>query len=258
MSGSPIEAYLDDLFTRLATSAPRQARWMLAEAEGHLREAADEAERRGMTTHDAELQAVERFGDASTVAVADRDRQRAGLVTKVAVSGWTLGALGAVAVGISGLVAGVMRLAGASNQFLAGHPLTNSLRSGGCARWLDHYPHAGSCAEAATADWAWETVAYRIAFGVLGLLALAVVTLARRHWIVLRRAALPRIVVDTIATVGFAATGAWLAGIGIDDVIVNSGQGAGQWLSAAPVALAASIYFGVPFAKRLNSMPPVV
>ena len=258
MSDSPIEDYLDDLFTHLRTAAPRDARAMLAEAEGHLREAADEAGRTGMTTRDAERAAVERFGDAGAVAREDRDRHRAGIVSRIVVSAWTLGAVGAVAVGISGLIAGIMRLVGASNQFLAGRPLASSLTPGDCARWMAGYPHTASCSQAATADWAWETVTYRIAFGLLGLLALGTVAFARRRWVVLRWAYLPKIVIETIATVCFAVSGLWLTGMGMDALLVNSGQGAGQWLSAAPVALGASIYFGVRLAKRVNTSPSAI
>jgi hypothetical protein len=253
MNDSPIEDYLDALFTQLRTAAPRDARSMLVEAEAHLHEAAASAERAGLTAQEAELDAVERFGDASVLARHDRDRRSAGLATRVLVSAWTLGAVGATAVGVSGMIAAAMRLAGVSNQFLAGHPSTTSPTSGDCARWLAAYPHAASCAQAATADWAWEIVAYRIAFGVLGLVAFGAVTFARKHWTALRLASLPKIVIDTIATVGFAGAAIWLAGMGTDALIVNTGQGAGQWLSAAPVALAASIYFGVPFAKRIKT-----
>ena len=72
---------------------------------------------------------------------------------------------------------------------------------------------------------------------------------------VVRWACLPTIVIDTIATVGFAVSGVWLTGMGLDALLVNSGRGAGQWLSAAPVALGASIYFGVPLAKQVNTLP---
>jgi len=42
MNDGPIETYLDRLFVELRQSRPRDARWILAEAEAHLRDAANE------------------------------------------------------------------------------------------------------------------------------------------------------------------------------------------------------------------------
>ena len=142
MNDSPIEEYLDVLFAQLRSARARDARSLLAETETHLRHTADEVERTGLTARDAELVAVERFGDAKVLARDDRARHRAGLLISISVSTWALGALGAVAVGISGVVAGLMRLAGTSNQFIAGNPSTSTLKPGACARWLTNYPHA--------------------------------------------------------------------------------------------------------------------
>ena len=115
------------------------------------------------------------------------------------------------------------------------------------------YPHAQSCAEAALKDWAWETVAYRVAFGILGTLALGVFVVFRRRW---SRAAgwapLPATVVYTVATTVFGVSGVWLAGLGIDALFVSSGHGAGQWLSAAPVALAAAFVSGLRLARDVS------
>ena len=125
-----------------------------------------------------------------------------------------------------------------SNQFIAGNQSTAKLGASDCARWLSVYPHAGSCAQAALNDWTWETIGYRIAFGMLGLLALGLLVLARRRaWHGPNWAPLPATVVDSIATTLFGISGVWLAGLGIDALTVSSGHGAGQWLSAAPVAL---------------------
>lgn len=246
MTDSPIERYLDDLFIELRSTSPRDARSLLSETESHLRDGAEEATRNGMSLIDAEDDAVRRFGGARQIAAGDRNRGRTDLVRGLVVSAWSLGALGAIAVGISGLVALAMRVAGVSNQFVAGGQSTANLSPSDCARWLSGAPHAHSCAQAALDDWAWETVGYRIAFGVLGLLALGLFVVARRRWSRGPRwTPLPATVVDTVATTLFGISGAWLAGLGIDALIVSSGHGAGQWLSAAPVALAASVVFGL-------------
>nr|MDQ6927394.1 permease prefix domain 1-containing protein [Actinomycetota bacterium] len=180
MTESPIERYLDDLFVELRRTSPRDARSLLSETESHLRDAAEEAERNGIDPIDAENDAIRRFGHARQIAAGDRNRGRIDVVRALVVSAWSLGALGAIAVGASGVVAGVMRLAGASNEFMAGGRSTAKLSPSDCARWLSGYPHAQSCRQAALDDWAWETVGYRIAFGVLGLLALGLFVFARR------------------------------------------------------------------------------
>ena len=46
-----------------------------------------------------------------------------------------------------------------------------------------------------------------------------------------------------------------MAGLGVDALIVSSGHGAGQWLSAAPVALAAGLGFGL---RLLRDIRPAV
>jgi len=254
MNDGPIENYLDNLFVELRRSAPRDARSMLNEAEAHLRDAADEAARAGKSPEEAEGEAVRRFGEARLVAAADRARGRLRLARGTFMSAWWLGAWGAIAVGASGLVAGTMRLAGASNQSLAGPWPKLGTTASDCTRWLGIYPHARSCAQAALADWANEIVAYRVAFGILGLAALAGLWLARRRWLPAQRwAPLPSTVVDTIATTIFALSGAWLASVGVDAWVVSAGHGSGQWLSAAPVALAAAAVFGARLLRDLRS-----
>ena len=89
-----------------------------------------------------------------------------------------------------------------------------NLRRSDCARWLSGTPRLQSCAQAALDDWA---------------------------------------VVDTIPTTLFGIAGLWLAGLGIDALIVSSGHGAGQWLSAAPVALAAGLVFGLRLVRDVSA-----
>lgn len=67
MTASPVEAYLDRLDRELRQRrAPR--RRLLAEAEDHLRSAAEELVLRGRSAVDAEHEAIERFGAAPEVA----------------------------------------------------------------------------------------------------------------------------------------------------------------------------------------------
>jgi hypothetical protein len=254
MNGGPIDIYLDKLFVELRRSPPRDARSMLNEAEAHLRDSADEAARSGTSREEAEAEAVRRFGMAGLLAGADRARGRLWLARGSFMSAWALGAWGALAVGVSGLVAGAMRLAGATNLFLAGPWSTSGITGSDCRRWLSIYPHAGSCARAAMADWANETVVSRVAFGILGLVALAALWLARRRLLAgYRWDQLPATVVDTIATVLFGLSATWMGGLGIDALAVSSGHGSGQWLSAALVALGAAGVFGTRLLRDLSA-----
>ena len=106
-------------------------------------------------------------------------------------------------------------------------------------------------------DWAWETVAYRVALGVLGCLALAMYLALRRrtsamgHWY-----GLPQPVSSTIAVTLFAAAAAWPTGMGIDTLALDSGQGNGQWFSAAVVCLSAAGLFGWRLVRDLQPTLP--
>jgi hypothetical protein len=253
VNDSPVERYLDDLFDNLRAAPSRDARSLLAEAEAHLHDLVADGQREGMTPAVAEADAVSRFGEARLLAHRDRDRLHSGLATRIAITAWALASIGAIAVGVSGLLAGLLRLAGVSTTFLVGPAPYMTLSRSDCTRWLANYPHARSCAQAASADWAWETVAYRIVVGALGLAMLGALLLVQRHRPQLRRARLPLVVVDTIGVIAFIGSGVWLAAMGIDALAVSSGHGAGQWLSAAPVALACGAVFGIRLVRQIEA-----
>lgn len=257
---SPVEAYLDELLLALR-GHPRRIRHQLAEAEAHLRDSADEGVARGLTQRQAEAEAVDRFGSAHELALAEErngTRSVPMILADFVYSGWLLGAMGAIAVGISGLLAAITTAAW-GQSFTAGLPPHSVLTSSNCTRWLDG-THDMSCLQAATADWAHDTVLFRLVLGILGVLALALWETWRRHrrhgsW---RRwtLGLPPLVVDTVALTAFGAAGVWLAGQGIDTLIVSGRQGAGQWLSAAPVALALGAMFAAFLLRDLRAPSP--
>ena len=131
-------------------------------------------------------------GKASIAVTAER-------LTRTAVG---LFALGALSVGVSGLVAEAMgRLWGAG--FVAGDRVA-SFPAERCEALEAAHPGT-SCLEAAALDrWA-DLVHHRVELGVLGLLALVVFVLTRR-W----GAALPRAVVPGTACLGFGAYAVWM------------------------------------------------
>ena len=68
---------------------------------------------------------------------------------------------------------------------------------------------------------------------------------------------LPALVSDTFAAAAFTVAGFRLLATGVDAVVVSHGDGAGQWLSAAPIALAAAAAFGLRLIRDLQD-PEVI
>lgn len=252
----PIEAYLDELVRAMSTRRPRELRHLIAEAEAHLRDDAERGVASGLSGHQAETEAVARFGPVPDV-VAGEERRLATPLTVVARAGVAsalfLGAIGALAVGVSGLLALIVRAVAGSRTLVDVGP-GRVLSASDCTRWLHLDSGTRSCRDAAVADWATEIVGYRLLLGGLGLVAVAVFVVIRRRWMSQGRwTTLPAAVTDTIAVTLFGAAGVWTLGMGIDAIATASGYGSGQWLSAAPVALGAAAVFAVRLIRDLRS-----
>ena len=114
-------------------------------------------------------------------------------------------------------------------------------------------PVPGPVVSAAINDWAAETVFYRIALGLLGVLALLALRWVERRRTVERD--LDPLVTDTIAATIFGGAGAWTLGLGVDAIVTDSGNGSGQWFSAALVALVAFGYYAARLLARLRRRP---
>ncbi len=248
-----IDVYLDTLLVESRDLPPRARRMLLNESESHLLESAEAAEAGGLTRQQAESLAVRRFGAPPDIVGPYRRAVAApSIITRqVAVTGLFLGAIGAVAVGISGLVAAVIRWFEGSRA-LVDWPAGGTPAPSDCARWLRLDPHALDCRTAAVSDWANETVAYRIILGLMGaLVLLGLHVYFRRRGSVGRAAMLPPLVRDTVAATLFAAAGAGTLVLGVDAIVTSSGFGSGQWLSAAPVALLLAGFYAFKVTRRL-------
>ena len=255
---SPIESYLDELVTRMPAEQPRALRQLLAETEAHLRDDAARAVAEGASPHDAEADAVRRFGPVPDMVGAEQRRFATPVSTvarQVFSTALLLGSIGAITVGLSGVIAEVFKVVAGSRALIdvqPGHVLSVS----DCARWMAADSHAPTCRDAAISDWVGEVVGYRLGAGVLGLIALAAFVLLRRRRERRQRwSLLPPVVSDAVATTLFGAAAVYLVATTIDTVVISHGTGYGQWLSAAPVALAAAMFFGIRLVRDLRHQP---
>ena len=86
---------------------------------------------------------------------------------------------------------------------------------------------------------------------------LVLLRVARRRTHPSRRIALlPSPVANTVAPTVFGLAGAWSLGMGLDAIVVAVGDGSGQLLSAAPVALVAAACFGTRLIRELREPSP--
>lgn len=246
---SPIDAYLDELFAAARDSDPGAARRLLSETETHLRESAARLRVQGLVPEAAELEAVRRFGPLGTVTPSLRTPWRS--VGRLPLRAFMrpavgLAAVGAIAVGLSGLVSELFgRLWGAG--FVSGDLPGVAYTAARCA--VLQTPHPGlDCAQAAAAHHWGEVVEYRVAFGVLGLVLLIV-------WRYLPRSV--RLPAGLAPLVGAAAFLLAAGGTGVQalNAAVQGGQGVGAWLSAVAVALPLAAAFAVAALRRRPISP---
>jgi hypothetical protein len=231
-----VEDYLDRLFDRLAGTgyAGRRA---LAEAEDHLISSRDELVAAGVPADEAARRAVTRFGEADRVAGDLRAafRDLGGLARELVSGGWLLGALGLIAVGLSGLLAELMDLVWGP-RFIAGdtHGVTYTVSR--CMDFDRYFP-GHSCGTAAALHHTSEVVVYRGAAGVLGLVALVAYVVLRRVGPFAGARWAPRLdLTALVATALFGLAAVVLGGPALLQVAFRDTAGSGAYLSAGIVA----------------------
>ena len=163
-------------------------------------------------------------------------RTWAGAARQLAATAALLGALGLVAVGVSGVVAWGMDVA-FGPRFVAGDASAVAYTSARCAEFREYTNVAGSCEAAAARHHTDEVETYRFAAGVAGALALVGWYVARRYSGWLHRFVPPRVLVDGGGAAAFTAAGLLLAAQATSSLDGHSLAGLGQWVSAAVVAL---------------------
>jgi hypothetical protein len=162
--------------------------------------------------------------------------------------------VGFVSIGVSGVVAAGMQAAFGAG-FLAGDFPGVTYTPDRCADLREYAPTSATCAEAAALHHSDETVTYRIAAGVLGLLLLGVWLLARR-----RRAVpgegLPAGMVEAAGSALFGVVGLALLAQGLELLALGPSTGEGADLSAGIVSMVVAALFGVGLYRSLAAPRP--
>jgi hypothetical protein len=157
-------------------------------------------------------------------------------------------AIGLIAIGASGAVAaGLGDRLGA--QFVAGDPPDRLYTADRCADFAEYHPEAADCRAAAAAHHFDEVVEYRMALGILGVLGLGVVLLARwRVPLLVSHEVLPASFAPTVGASLFGMAAVVLLGSSVPSLLLGNPDGVGQLLSGGVVSLV--VFLG--FAARLR------
>jgi hypothetical protein len=231
-----VEDYLDRLFDKLAGTGGTGRR-ALTEAEDHLVSARAELVDAGVPTGEAATRVVSRFGEADRIAADLRAARRdlPGLARQLVSGGWLLGAVGLIAIGLSGLLAGLMDLLWGA-RFVAGDAAGITYTASRCADFQEYFPGHG-CTTAAALHHVTEVVDDRAAAGVLGLVALVAYVAVRRHGPLAGARFAPRMdVVALVAMTLFGLGAVVLGGPSLVQVVLGDTNGTGAFLSAGIVA----------------------
>jgi hypothetical protein len=174
------------------------------------------------------------------------------LLRDLALALLLLTAVGLVAIGVSGLLAGALgRVAG--KDFISGDAPGVTYTGARCADYLEYHPEAADCAAAATAHHFDEVVTYRAAAGALGLLVLAGWYAAR--WRLRRageRSTLPATFTTTAGAAVFGAGAVFLLGLSLPALVVGGSEGAGALLTGGVVALGVCLVYAVVLLRDLQ------
>jgi HAAS len=247
----PVERYLDQLLAELH-GTPGNPRRVLAEVEHHLRDAIDEGVAEGLPLDEARRRALDRFGSPRMVARQFASPARRlvppAVLGQLVLAMVLLGGIGLAAIGVSGVVEGMGMAFG--KTFVAGDPPGLTYTPARCADFQEYYPTAPSCADAAVDHHFDETVQYRVAAGVLGLLVLGGYWLARRRRPVRPLGLLPDGFVATTGAGLFGLVGGFLVLSSLNQLVLGV-DGAGQYLSGGIVSLPVALAFLISLNRTL-------
>ena len=160
--------------------------------------------------------------------------------------------VGFLSIGVSGVVAAGMQAAFGA-RFVAGDLPEVSYTADRCAELKEYAPPSASCEEAAALHHADETVTYRLAAGVLGLLLLGIWVLVRRGG-ALGSGRLPDGLVAGAGCALFGVVGLALLAQGLELLTFGPATGEGADLSAGIVSLVVAVLFGLSLYRSLAAL----
>lgn len=154
---------------------------------------------------------------------------------------------GLLAIGISGAVAAAMGAA-YGRSFVSGDPLGVTYSKARCADYFEYEPGSRTCERAATLHHYGETVEYRAAAGILGLILLVAYLVARPR-LDLRVGPAPG-VTALVAAVTFGVAAVGLFAFIMPSFLRGQRMGVGDYLSAGIVSALAAVISGAVFALQ--------
>ena len=160
--------------------------------------------------------------------------------------------VGFLSIGVSGVVAAGMQAAFGAG-FVAGDLPDVTYTADRCAELKEYAPANASCEEAAALHHADETITYRIAAGVLGLVLLGLWALVRRRG-ALGPGRLPDGLVAGAGCAPFGVVGLALLAQGLELLALGPSSGEGADLSAAMVSLVVAVLFGRSLYRTLGDL----
>jgi hypothetical protein len=249
----PVDALLDEMFDRLAGTGAAGRR-ALAEAEDHLRTATADGVARGLSEQDAQAEAVTRFGPPARIA-GELRRTHLGVgdvLRRTFVGAWFVGALGLLAMGLSGLLNEAFGQL-VSPEFVAGDASGVTYTPERCSDYYEYVPDAHSCAQAAAVHHWGEVVDGRVAAGVLGLLALLVLVVARRTVLRGPRWSPPAGYVSIVLLALFGVVGAALGGLSLMQLAFGEHAGVGVGLADGLVAGLVALVVAIVVLRRIRA-----
>ncbi len=153
-----------------------------------------------------------------------------------------LGAVGLIAVGLSGLLAGGLGLA-FGKGFVSGDLPGVTYTAERCAEFREYYPEP-TCEAAATAHHFDEVVFYRLDAGALGLLGLAaIIVLGKVRPGFGRQASLHPAIVPAVGASVFGLATLGLLGYSVSEPAFADDYGVGALLSGGMVALVPAAFY---------------
>lgn len=237
-----IDEYLE-LIARDLQGPAMQAHHTLLETEDHLRSAAADFMRQGISEEDAQIMAISQFGVAGDVAAGHNSE--VGIFTfgatlrSLFAALLQLVSLGFMVVGASAVIAYVASIL-TSTQTVFGLPPSALPTASQCSYWLSIHPTAANCQQASTWEAANDSTWLLVFVGLVGaFLYIALRRLRRSNRISLN--AIPPMLIPVIAGSIFFLASVCLFILGQSNGVVESVWGQGMWYSESATSFSAAL-----------------